>query len=238
MKKVKTKYIFLGIVIFLVIFFGIYLCPYFNIKNVNVFGNKYIKKEYIEEQLGLNDNTNLIFFNIFKAKKFLKQNNYIKNVKFKKILPKTLQVDIYERIVYGYVPYLTNYLYIDNEGRVLDVMTDYSEKLPIIYGLDFSYFNLGEKLNVKNKEALDIVIEFAKIMSEKKELNNVVKLDVTDVNDIHIYINEIDVIFGKFEDANIKINILIEVLKKLPGEEKGYLFLDDINKPPVFRYIT
>lgn len=42
-------------------------------------------------------------------------------------------------------------MYINREGRVIDIKNETEEKLPVIEGLEFGYFTQGEIIPVENQ---------------------------------------------------------------------------------------
>ena len=52
-----------------------------------------------------------------------------------------------------------SYLYIDEEGRVLEVAGSCRDALPLVKGLKFDSFTEGEILPVQNTDALAVILE-------------------------------------------------------------------------------
>ena len=129
-------------------------------------------------------------------------------------------------------------MYIDESGMVVDIKSSYTEPLPIIYGLNFDSFTIGKKLKTDNDEAFSIVMEITNAIKDKEDLKQILKIDISNLEDIHLYMENLDIILGNREGLNIKINTLNEIVKNFKPEEKGFLYIDDINKPPIFKYMT
>lgn len=238
MKKIAIK-LFAVTVILSAIAVVLLVCPLFNIETVNISNNNYVTKQYILETLNLDKNVkNLFAFNTIEGKKKLLENSYIKNVSFQRKLPDILNIIITERKIRGYVPYMNSYLFIDDEGRIIDVKSSIEEKLPIVVGLSFKSFEVGKILQADNSEAFNVVVEFTKLMTKYELIDDVVRIDVSNTDSIHLYINDIDVIFGNFDDYNWKISALNEILKKLPENSKGFLDISESDETPIFTLIT
>ena len=103
------------------------------------------------------------------------------------------------------MPYMGSYLYINDYGRILDTQKTFKKQLPVVEGLKFNQFTLGEVLQVDNPSAFDTVVQLSKLFEKDQLLNTIVRVDVSDENDIHFYVGKIDVEFGSFDDANKKI---------------------------------
>lgn len=72
-------------------------------------------------KIGLSKGDNLLLFSKGRAEKTLEKSPYIASAKLSAKLPHTMKITIKERKARGYVPYMGSYLYIDEEGRVLEV---------------------------------------------------------------------------------------------------------------------
>ena len=237
MKKIYT-YILMGIALLIFIVMLLMLSPWLNIKNIEINGLETLEKADIIRQIKLDKTTNILSFNNFIVKRRLKNNYYIESVKLTKKLPDTVTIDITERQIVGYVPYINDYMYIDESGMVVDIKSSYTEPLPIIYGLNFDSFTIGKKLKTDNDEAFSIVMEITNAIKDKEDLKQILKIDISNLEDIHLYMENLDIILGNREGLNIKINTLNEIVKNFKKEKKGFLYIDDINKPPIFKYMT
>lgn len=227
--------IFVGIVA-LALWLTFFTLPVFNIKTIDINGNENLSKEQIESMLNTNVGNNIFAFNKTKALKNIMSNNYVEDVSIHRKLPSTITVDIKEYKLRAYVPYMGSYLYINDYGRILDTQKTFKKQLPVVEGLKFSQFTLGEVLQVDNPSAFDTVVQLSKLFEKDQLLNVIVRVDVSDENDIHFYVGKIDVEFGSFEDANKKLLTLNEVLKQLDTSYVGVLNLTGGN--PTCTYIN
>ncbi len=237
MKKIYI-YILMSIALVALIFMLLMLSPWLNIQNIEVNGLETIEKPDIIRQMKLDKTTNILSFNRLIAKRRLKSNYYIQDIKVTKKLPNTVIINVTERKIVGYIPYISDYIYIDKDGMVIDVKSSYTQPLPIIYGLKFDSFIIGENLKTDNDEAFEIVMEITNSIKDKEYLKEILKIDVSDLEDIHLYMENLDIVLGNREAINIKMNTLNEILKNFTPTEKGFLYIDDINKAPIFKYIT
>jgi len=141
----------------------------------------------------------------------------------------------------GYVPYLDSFLYIDMDGKVLSVTKDINNNMPVIAGLKFSQFTVGGYLDKQNSGAIDTAARLVKLF-QKYELddNLVTKIDVSDINDIHLYTTNIYVTFGSIQNADEKIRTLKEIAAKLHVAEgvKGLLDISVIGRQYIFKVLA
>ncbi|MCD8158129.1 MAG: FtsQ-type POTRA domain-containing protein [Clostridiales bacterium] len=238
--NIKKKFVFIILIsAFLVLAAAALVSPVFEIQEIQVVGNSQLSNDEIFEIGEINGvGENIFMFNSGSVKSKLKANNYIKSVRATKKLPSTIVINIEERRVRGYVPYMGSYLYIDIDGRVIDVKDDMTIQHPVVLGLKFEGFTLGEVLTVTNGYSLSYVVQISKLIDAYDLSDITVKLDVSDPEDIHLFVNKIDVNFGNIDDAYTKIATLNEVLKQLDPEEAGTLDISDINNNPSFKLLT
>ena len=230
-----------GILTFLCVLAGIcafLVSPVFTIKNIEITEMEKYTKDEICEMVNIKEGMNMFLFNRFYAMKTLKSNTYIESAKISYKLPDTIAITIDERKVRGYVPYMGSYLYIDEEGRVLEVSSEMNRALPFVYGLNFSSFTLGEKIEAENKEAFDIMVNIAYLMSKYELLDMVVKIDVSNPDKILAYVNKVEVNLGDMSNGDRKIRTMAEVIKNINENDRGSLDLSDLSKPIIFKYLT
>ncbi len=235
MKRAASFFIWTAITVFCV-FVALCFFPFFNISEIEVNGIESLTQEQVISICSLDESRNLIAFNTFKAANELKKNNYVEDVSFDKQLPQKLVINITEHKVRGYIPYMNSYLYIDEDGRVLDSRPEMTKQLPIVVGLQFDGFTMGELLNTDNPDAYKAVEELSKLFSKYDLLDAVIQVDVSDVENIHLHVDKVDVLFGDFDDANGKMGTLSEILKQLDTSVAGVLDLTAAT--PTFKYMS
>lgn len=235
MKKIMSFFLWAVITLALV-FAALCFFPYFNISEVQVNGIESLTREQVVQICTLDKSHNLFAFNTFKAADTLKKNNYVKDVSFKKTLPHTLVINVEEYRVRGYIPYMNSYLYIDEEGRVLDSRPDMIKQLPIVTGLKFDSFTIGEVLQTDNPQTYKAVKDMSTLFTNYELLSDVIKVDVSDTENIHLYVDKVDVKFGSFDNANDKILTLNEILKQMDTTVAGVLDLTAAT--PTFKYMS
>lgn len=224
--------------LFMAVAGGILFSPIFSAATINCTEMESLTKAEILDMAGISEGMNLFAIRFGSAKKKLEASPYIGSVSIKMSLPNTITLDIKERKVRGYVPYSGSYLYIDEYGRVLDVKKSFSEKLPLVTGLQFSSFKEGEQLHVENEKSFEIVVMMAQMMTKYDLLDMVVEVDVSDPDNIIAYINKIVVYLGDSSDCDMKIRTMAAIIEEIPEGDRGSVDLSDITKPWVFKYLT
>jgi cell division septal protein FtsQ len=162
----------------------------------------------------------------------------IDDVIIQKKFPNVVEVHVYEKQLSGYVPYLHNYLCVDHECRVRDVTSE-AIGLPVIHGLKFDSFRLGEALTVNDTEAFDTVVYILKLFS-KYGVDYVDSIDAADPQNIRLSAYNVSVEFGPIKDADEKLRSLDEILDKLPdvASVAGMLDISDIKRHYIFKVLT
>ena len=150
-------------------------------------------------------------------------------------------VTIKERKARGYVPYMGSYLYIDEEGRVLEVAGSCRDALPLVKGLKFDSFTEGEILPVQNTDALAVILEISQLMEKYELLDEVVEIDVSKPKDIYAYVNQVQIHLGNMTNGDMKIQYMQQIVKTIPKEDRGILDLSGLDNPKAnvtFQYLT
>ncbi|WP_058485624.1 cell division protein FtsQ/DivIB [Defluviitalea phaphyphila] len=210
--KLSFTKIFTFIILIVIFFLTVFTSPIFSVKDILIYGNEHYSEEEIIEKINFKLGDNLFLFRKKKIEKLLCEDPYIKEANIKISWPNKIQIKLEERKVIGYVPYVGTYLYIDKDGRVLETSKHYSKNVPIVQGLEFDYFQIGEILPVKNKESLHIIAVMAQMILKYNLLQDIIKIDVSDPEDTHLYIKKLDVAMGGIDQFDKKIQWLIEIM--------------------------
>ncbi|MDR1559221.1 MAG: cell division protein FtsQ/DivIB [Clostridiales bacterium] len=141
----------------------------------------------------------------------------------------------------GYVPYADSFLRVDMDGKVLSVTDAADGDLPVLEGIKFTRFTIGDYLRTENNEAFKTTAILIKLF-KKYELGDefISKIDIANLNDIHLYTKNIDVAFGSVKDADEKIRTLKEIIANLRVAEdvKGLLDIRVIGRQYIFSVLT
>ncbi len=239
-KGIDQKAVIAGVLV-VVVFACVLFSPVFAVKEIKAEGASHFTTSELCELIGLSTGDNLFLFSKSRAEKTLEESAYIADAKLSAKLPDTMVIQVKERKVRGYVPYMGSYLYIDEEGRVLEVQNVYHEALPLVKGLSFSSFTEGEIIPVENPEALDVVLRISQMMEKYELLDLVVEIDVSNPEDIYAYVNQVQIHLGNMENGDMKIKYMAEIMKTIPKEDRGILDLSALDNPKanvVFQYLT
>lgn len=212
-RRKKTKLIWILILLFIIIAIVLFGTSIWNISTVSIEGSSYYSKQEIMEKAGILQDMHILKVNKKRSTKQLLKLPYINTATISASYPNAIKIRLTERKPIGYVPFSGTYLSIDKTGQVIDQSeAPLQQKLPIVEGLEFDKFILGEQLEVDNEEAIMAIIEMTILMEKYNLLDKAVKIDVEDLGRIHLYIDSLNVIIGEISDLDKKIQWLCEII--------------------------
>ena len=242
-KKKKLKIIKFFILTLIILGGIIYamLSPAFNIKNINVIGNSKISSDTIISLSGLYFEQNI--FNISKTQieNSIKQNAYINNVEIKRKLPDTIEIEVEERIATYMLTLGNAYVYINNQGYILEITTENINE-PILIGYKTPEKDIieGNRLNEEDLKRINDVLKIVEAMSSgEKAINDLItQIDITDRNDYILTLEKEKkkIHLGDVSDLSTKVLWIDKFLEKEKKSE-GTLYLNvNLNtERPYFR---
>ncbi|MGO1819630.1 MAG: cell division protein FtsQ/DivIB [Senegalia sp. (in: firmicutes)] len=218
-KKLKKKRIVVMIMLsifFIALLFMILLTQttLFTIKNINIENNNVIEKEKIILASGITRGENIFKINKKTIEKNLLNHPYIKTATIKTKFPDSINIDITERKETLVYDNNGNYIYIDNEGVILNNLSTKKDKnIPLLESDDKldpkedEYIsNILKLLNEHNKNKYEFNIE--KIIKQNKHttlvLSSGIKVALEGVNDIEYKLGFIEKIVNDLEEKNIR----------------------------------
>jgi cell division protein FtsQ len=137
----------------------------------------------------------------------------------------------------AYVPYVGSYLNIDEDGMILEINPAIKRTdLPVVKGLKFNTFKVGECLTIENKEQFSTTTQLIKEIKNVGILNQVSEIDVSDVSDIKLKIKEgIKANLGGADNINYKISFARSIIEDAKKQNlKGTIEMSH-NGNPVFK---
>lgn len=228
--KRRNNMRFLFLIIFLVSIIGILLfgTPVLRIQTINVVDSDYYTDEKIMGVAGIDVGMHMFQVNKKRLIKKISALPYIEEASADVKLTGELRLIITQRKPIGYVPFSGTYLTIDKTGQVIDQTKSQTlHSLPVVEGLEFDKFVLGEQLDVGNEDILLAIIEMSTLMEKYKLLDSGIRIDVSNPSKIHLYINSLDVIIGEINNLDKKIQWLCEIIEQY---QMGILDLSNIDK--------
>ena len=229
-KKKSNKKVLAMFSIIILIFSVIILAltaPIFNITDIQVEGNEKIAKDTIITLSGLKKGENIFKFNNSIINN-LKENAYIDSVKITRELPGTVNISIKERDIKYQINLINSYVYIDQNGYILEIST-LKKEIPIIVGLKIEE---NELLNKKRLEIQDLQIinDIDKIAEAAKTINLdelITEINVQEENDYVLYLESKNKKIYIGDTSNLTNKMLY--VKKIIENEEGKAGIAFIN---------
>ncbi|MGN1271292.1 MAG: cell division protein FtsQ/DivIB [Clostridia bacterium] len=237
-KNIKLKIIkwvfLLALLVTAIILFM--LSSVFNIKSITVTNNKKISEQEIVSLSGLVKDENMFKISNKTIKEAIKQNPYIEDVKITKKLSGEINLEITERIPTYMIRFANGYVYINNQGYMLEISEEPLE-LPIISGLKTKTEDTkaGNRLVVEDLKELENIIKIMEIAKSTSVGEKITEFDISDTTNYKIIIasegKTVD--FGDLTNINIKILKIEYIIEQEKGKQ-GEIYFQGTEKV-VFR---
>lgn len=232
----RFKYVVLMFII--CIFMAFFLSSsFFQIKFIAVNGNNNVTREEIIKLSSIYYGENIFRINKRNSMKSIFQNPYVKMIKINRIMPNRVAIEVIERKIMAYVPYVGSYLNIDEEGMILEINPAIIRiDLPVVKGLKFETFKVGEVLDIENEEQFSATTILIKEIKNAGMLNLVSEIDVTDLSNISLKIREgIKANLGGIDNIEYKISFSKSIIEDVRKQNlKGTIEMSH-NGNPVFK---
>lgn len=208
------KYIVLTILV--LILGGFAYCCTFTLKKVEVIGCDIVNEQAIVDAAESRDfanNTILLYFiNKFKPNWDIP---FVAKVEMEFTNKNTITFVVYEKQLAGCVQFGNQYLYIDNDGYVLEASDGYIQKVPTITGIDFEYYTQGEKLPVEDKSKFQTILTITQLIDKYDLL--IEDIQFTEDNGIELMYKDILIELGSGEHLEVQMMNLGNILAGVEG---------------------
>lgn len=245
-KKINAKKIIISIAILFVIASGgtiYYLTtPVFNIANIGVYGNE---RNSLETYISLSKinigTTNIFAVNNIGISKNLKENAYVEEVKIERKLPNTIELHITERKVSYQIKYADRYVFLDNQGYILEISEEKKE-VPTIEGFSTikENINVGQRLLEEDLVKLNVVVKFINYCKYNTIENKITNIDVKDATNYIVYLKEDKktVYLGDASNLSERLSLLKTILNNEKDKEIEIFMNGNLSEDEVFiRYV-
>ena len=224
--------IVLAIIVFVAIIIGLSNVPLFNIKNIEVVGNTKLSEDKIIDLSGISDSVNLFKLDKASVKKAIKENAYVENVEINRKFPNKVIIDIKEREAKYMLQFADSYVYINNQGYMLEISNE-KIQVPIIVGFttDLSNIKPGNRIKVDDLQKMNMVIKIFETAKTSGIGDLITKIDISNSKNYTIGLEGEGktVYLGDCSDLNTRIIYLKAILDANQGRS-GEIFLDvDLN---------
>ena len=214
-RKNILRKVFLFTIAIILSYLFIFKTDYFNVKHIEVSGNKKLTSQEIIKASLCNKGENILKFNIRKGEESINSLPYIKNCRIKREFPDKIVIQVEERMDAAVVPYSNSFAIIDKEGYVLSIEKDDKNfQIPRIIGLEPKEIKVSDNLFYKLQ--IDNIEEFIDLADRMGFLNKMEYIDLSDDRNIIFKINNgTNVAFGSLDNVKYKLGFLIKILEDL-----------------------
>lgn len=210
--------ILIGIIVFAM------LSPIFNVTEIIVNGNNKILSEQAIGLSGIDIGENIFRTSLTKAEKQIKQNGYVENVNIKRILPNKVEINIEERTTTFIAKFGNGYIYINNQGYMLEISNDKLD-VPMILGISTpnSEVKEGNRLNKVDLKKLGTVLKIMATANVRNIGTLITTIDITNDNEYTLYFEseQKTAYLGDCSDLETRMLYLATILERergIPGE--------------------
>lgn len=237
-RKVRKKKIGL-ITILLIFLISIFIIlstktSFFNISEIVIQGNSVLDDEKVILASGLNYGENIFKIRTQEAKKNLLSHPYVKSVNIKRIFPDKLVIIIKERNEFLLVPYLDSYIYLDDEGYILNLLAYRKDNILEVEGINIKDISIGKKILLEDSVSLEEIIGLIKDCKKIGLYKEIKKVNLDNKSNIEIYLKSgIKVAFGYLNNVKYKLSFTIKILDDLKhrGINKGTIYFNKGDSP-------
>lgn len=228
-KIIKYLILILLLIILIILFM---MSSVFNIKEIKVVNNNKIQTEEIINLSTLKINNNMFKTTNKIIRNNMKTNAYIENVKIKRSINGVVTLDITERKPTYMLKFANAYVYINNQGYMLE-MSETPLELPTIIGFETPTEEIkeGNRLIVEDLKKLEDVIKIMNAISENTLSATIDNIDITEKTNYKLTINSENKIinFGEATNINVKLLKIEEIIQKEKGKE-GEIYFQNSEK--------
>lgn len=259
--NISKKSLFLIMIIVVIISFLI-VSSLFNVKNIDVVmlsdkienerdngdveekaNESKLTEETIKSIAGVSIGENFLKKSKKEIIENIKKNPYVEDVQISKKLDGTLLINVIEREVAYIINYAGAYIYIDDQGYVLELSSDVKD-VPILLGVttDFTSLAVGDsekkvtRLNEDDLEKLTVVNSIMDSCRSNSVDSVISRIDISNIRNYILYLDSESktVYLGNCKDLNTRILYMKEIIKQEVGHT-GEIFIDgDLNTSYVY----
>jgi len=241
-RRIKKLLLFILVVVAIIIFVR---SSFFIVDEINVVGNKKYSSTNIIERAALRTGQNifkmlgekpknLIFFRFNDTEKSIYESMpYIKTVRVRPALPKSINITIQERIPFAILETQKQDILIDRDGFALEIAkaAELKNKYFKIMGITMDSYKLGQGIKFKGRAPLSELYNFCDALlkndktSKLKLYEKISSVDLSELNNITVvFNNRITVKFGDLEEIDYKIRLFRQLfVNNITANQKGTL---------------
>lgn len=204
----------------------------FDIKDIEIKGNKQLKQEEIYNISEIEFGDNIFSTISIVAKVRLKENGYIKEANVKKIYPNKVIMEVEERqIQYQILTQEGEYIYIDEQGYIIDCSSEKKDVI-VITGMSIKKEDIQKVKRLEEKD-LDKMEKILHINDETKKIemeNSIQQIDTEEEFVLHLDNDYIIINLGNATNLNDRMFYVRAILKQEKGNSGTIYVNGNINE--------
>ena len=238
-KKSKNKFVkwlFIIILLFTAIILFM-MSSVFNIKEIVVINNNKISSQEIINLSTLTTGVNMFKTTNSSIKNGIKTNAYVEDVIVKRSVNGIVTLDIKERQATYMLKFANVYVYINNQGYILETSEE-ALNVPVITGFSTSNEEMkeGNRLNVDDLNKLEDVIKIIETSKNTPLANIITEIDISNANDYRLTVasEKKTIRLGEMTNINIKLQMAGKVFDS-EKNKTGEIYFQEDGKKAVFK---
>lgn len=204
---------------------GLYLI--FHIDTVTVEGSEYYSDTEIKKlvfQRELSDNEVMLW--LYDKTVGLGTLPFLETIEVEYHGPGSVTLHVYDKTISGCIKYMGQYVYFDKDGIVLQTLQEKKEGIPVVTGIDFGTFVVGEAFQVKEQEVFDSIMNLSQLIAHYE-----IPVSQIHVNagELVMYSGNLKIYLGRKTMYDDELSNLSRVLEKASEEHlklKGEIHME------------
>lgn len=197
--------------ILLFIFFGL------RITTVRVEGTKIYSEEEIRQSVfSRKFSDNALLFSVYRRVYGVNKLPFVEDIEVSYEGMHTVKLHVYDKTISGCIRYMGQYVYFDKDGIVLQSMKEKKDEVPVVTGIRFGTFTVGEAFQVKEKSLFKTIMNVSQLIGHYDI--SVKRIHVAE-DSVVLYAGDIRVQLGKKELYDDEVSALSSVLETAQKEK-------------------
>ncbi|MEA4852814.1 MAG: FtsQ-type POTRA domain-containing protein [Christensenella sp.] len=199
---------------------GYFIYVYFQVENVTVSGNSAFDTSSIVKLADIQPKTHMFLVDADEIAQKIEQEPYLKVNSVIKQYPKTIAIDVSERQPKALVEYAGQYLLIDGEANVLEILNEKPEvQYPVVTGIAADSVSLGKPIDTQDSFKISVLSDLLAELESKELFSKIASIDLSNINSIQMKSYEgMDIRFGQSDKIPEKMKLIKRMLPKLAAD--------------------
>lgn len=197
---------------------GLLACLYlvFHIDTVTVEGTEYYSDAEIKKlvfQRELSDNEVMLW--IYEKTVGFGTLPFVETIDVEYHGPRTVTLRVYDKTISGCIKYMGQYVYFDKDGIVLQTLQEKKEGIPVVTGIDFGTFVVGEAFRVEDEEVFNSIMNLSQLVAHYQIPAKQIHVQA---GELVLYTGNLKIFLGRKKLYDDELSNLSRVLEKASEE--------------------